>query len=98
MVEQNGNAYVRKWQLVASGLALAIAIGGGLFRAGAKDEQLEMKIAAVERHVDYDDLVLARKDVIEQRLLYIEEEEKKIETLQAQQNDEVRRFILEHRR
>lgn len=92
------NGFVKKWHLVTALVTVSITIIGFGFRVGVVDAQFEDRMGSIERHVDYDDTVLARKDVLDQRLQNIENEEHKIEMLQQAQNDELQKILLENRR
>ncbi len=91
MADENG--VVKKIHLAVTTATLGLSLLGVAFHAGITEAQLETRLNDIEKHVEYDDSTLARKDVVDQRLLNIEGEEKKIETLQDEQTEELRRLV-----
>lgn len=91
------NGVVKRWQLVLGTASVVLTMATFVFRAGVLNAQLEQRMTSIEHRMDYDETVLARKDVIEQRLLNIEEEEKRIEKLEQDRNDELRNAVRDRR-
>jgi hypothetical protein len=95
---ENSNGFVKKWQVVLLTISVAITIVSLLIHEAVVNAQTEQRVTSMEHHIDYDDTVFERRDVVEQRLQYIEETEHRIEELQKAQNAELQTILMQSRR
>jgi hypothetical protein len=84
---------VKKWQLTVATIGLLITVGSSFIHSIVSNAQMEQRITEMERHIEYDDANLARKDVIDMRLLNIESTQQEIRSMQREQTVELQRIL-----
>jgi hypothetical protein len=87
-------ALLQRWQIYSALAGFVLTCGGIVFWAGASNARLEDRQGQLEKHVDYDDAVFVRADVLSVKLESIQETQRRIEGIQEEQSKTLEQLLL----
>ena len=88
------NGSLQKWHVYVALASVLLACGSVVFKAGFSDAQINERMNSIEKHLDYDDTVFVRADVVNAKLATVEEMQHRIEGMQDQQSKTLEELLL----
>jgi hypothetical protein len=88
------NGTLQKWHVYVTLASVVLACFSVAFKAGFSDAQINGRMNAIEKHLDNDDMVFVRADVVNAKLSTVEEMQHRIEGMQDQQSKTLEEMLL----